>query len=126
MINYETHDFTKFNFDINLPDLLAIQVSSWKDFLQEDVLPEKVHNQLVQGWPRFYHFNPVKNIYKASISYNNQTYLFSINYNNSINCMLALIRSLFSPCKKILLDKIGQLGSLHKIHKLICAFGALL
>ena len=44
MMNYETHDFTKFNFDIDLPDLLAIQVSSWKDFLQEDVLPEKRQN----------------------------------------------------------------------------------
>ena len=38
--NYKVHDFTKFNFDIALPDLLAIQISSWKDILQEDVLPE--------------------------------------------------------------------------------------
>ena len=44
MDNYKIHDFTKFKFDINLPDLLAIQVSSWKDFLQEDVLPEKRKN----------------------------------------------------------------------------------
>ena len=38
------HDFSKNNFSINLPDLLAIQVESWKDFLQEDVLPEKRKN----------------------------------------------------------------------------------
>ena len=44
MTEYKTHDFTKYNFDINLPDLLAIQVQSWKDFLQEDVLPEKRKN----------------------------------------------------------------------------------
>ena len=44
MMEYKTHDFTKYNFDINLPDLLAIQVQSWKDFLQEDVLPEKRKN----------------------------------------------------------------------------------
>ena len=44
MDNYKVHDFTKFKFDIDLPDLLAIQVSSWKDFLQEDTLPEKRRN----------------------------------------------------------------------------------
>jgi DNA-directed RNA polymerase subunit beta len=44
MDNYKIHDFTKFDFDINLPDLLAIQISSWTDFLQEDVLPEKRKN----------------------------------------------------------------------------------
>ena len=38
------HDFSKNNFSINLPDLLAIQVESWKDFLQEDILPEKRKN----------------------------------------------------------------------------------
>jgi len=38
------HDFSKNNFSINLPDLLAIQVESWKNFLQEDVLPEKRKN----------------------------------------------------------------------------------
>ena len=38
------HDFSKNNFSIDLPDLLAIQVESWKDFLQEDVLPEKRKN----------------------------------------------------------------------------------
>ena len=44
MTEYKTHDFTKYNFDIKLPDLLAIQVQSWKDFLQEDILPEKRRN----------------------------------------------------------------------------------
>ena len=44
MAEYKTHDFTKYNFDIKLPDLLAIQVQSWKDFLQEDTLPEKRRN----------------------------------------------------------------------------------
>ena len=44
MTEYKTHDFTKYNFDIKLPDLLAIQVQSWKDFLQEDTLPEKRKN----------------------------------------------------------------------------------
>ena len=38
------HDFSKNNFSIDLPDLLAIQVESWKEFLQEDVLPEKRKN----------------------------------------------------------------------------------
>ena len=37
-------DFSKNTFNIDLPDLLAIQVDSWKDFLQEDVLPEKRKN----------------------------------------------------------------------------------
>tara|TARA_Y100001970_G_scaffold140669_1_gene173230 strand:- start:5205 stop:8951 length:3747 start_codon:yes stop_codon:yes gene_type:complete len=44
MKNNINHDFSKNNFNINLPDLLAIQVDSWKDFLQEDVLPEKRKN----------------------------------------------------------------------------------
>ena len=44
MKNNITHDFSKNNFSIDLPDLLAIQVDSWKDFLQEDVLPEKRNN----------------------------------------------------------------------------------
>ena len=44
MKNNKLHDFSKNNFSINLPDLLAIQVESWKDFLQEDVLPEKRKN----------------------------------------------------------------------------------
>ena len=44
MKNNKFHDFSKNNFSINLPDLLAIQVESWKDFLQEDVLPEKRKN----------------------------------------------------------------------------------
>ena len=44
MENNTIHDFSKNNFSINLPDLLAIQVESWKDFLQEDVLPEKRRN----------------------------------------------------------------------------------
>jgi len=44
MKNNTIHDFSKNNFSINLPDLLAIQVESWKDFLQEDVLPEKRKN----------------------------------------------------------------------------------
>ena len=38
MENNTIHDFSKNNFSINLPDLLAIQVESWKDFLQEDVM----------------------------------------------------------------------------------------
>ncbi len=44
MENNTIHDFSKNNFSIDLPDLLAIQVESWKDFLQEDVLPEKRKN----------------------------------------------------------------------------------
>ena len=44
MKNNNIHDFSKNNFNIALPDLLAIQVESWKDFLQEDVLPEKRKN----------------------------------------------------------------------------------
>ena len=48
MKNNKLHDFSKNNFSINLPDLLAIQVESWKDFLQEDVLPEKRKNLKVE------------------------------------------------------------------------------
>ena len=40
----EIHDFSKINFSIPTPDLLDIQVASWKNFIQEDVLPEKRKN----------------------------------------------------------------------------------
>ena len=42
-------DFTKVNFDLPTPDLLDIQVASWIDFLQEDVLPEKRENKGLEG-----------------------------------------------------------------------------
>ena len=35
------HDFTKFEPLLPVPDLLAIQLESWENFLQEDILPEK-------------------------------------------------------------------------------------
>ena len=35
------HDFTKFEPLLAVPDLLAIQIESWENFLQEDILPEK-------------------------------------------------------------------------------------
>jgi len=35
------HDFSKFQPKIPVPDLLDIQLASWENFLQEDVLPEK-------------------------------------------------------------------------------------
>ena len=38
---FELKDFTKINLNVPIPDLLDIQVASWIDFLQEDVLPEK-------------------------------------------------------------------------------------
>ena len=41
---FELKDFTKINLDVPVPDLLDIQIASWKDFLQEDVLPEKRAN----------------------------------------------------------------------------------
>ena len=41
----EIKDFTKIKFDVDLPDLLDIQRSSWIEFLQEDILPEKRKNQ---------------------------------------------------------------------------------
>ena len=34
-------DFTKINLDYSIPDLLDIQIASWVEFLQEDILPEK-------------------------------------------------------------------------------------
>jgi len=42
--NTTIHDFSKINFSIPTPDLLDIQVASWKNFIQEDVLPEKRKN----------------------------------------------------------------------------------
>ena len=42
--NYEIKDFTRIKFEASVPDLLDIQLSSWIDFLQEDVLPEKRDN----------------------------------------------------------------------------------
>ena len=42
--NYELKDFTKTKTDFSIPDLLDIQVASWIDFLQEDILPEKRKN----------------------------------------------------------------------------------
>ena len=48
--NYEIKDFTRINFQASIPDLLDIQLSSWIDFLQEDILPEK---ELILGWKQF-------------------------------------------------------------------------
>jgi hypothetical protein len=31
----------------------------------ENIFPEEIHKLLVQEWPRFFHFNPVRNIYKS-------------------------------------------------------------
>jgi len=42
---FELKDFTKINLNVPIPDLLDIQVASWIDFLQEDVLPEKRLNK---------------------------------------------------------------------------------
>ena len=39
------HDFSKFQPLIPVPDLLDIQLASWENFLQEDVLPEKRENK---------------------------------------------------------------------------------
>jgi DNA-directed RNA polymerase subunit beta len=39
--SYEIKDFTKIKFNIPTPDLLDLQIASWKDFIQEDSLPEK-------------------------------------------------------------------------------------
>ena len=46
---YKVHDFSKISFNIPTPDLLDIQIASWKDFLQEDVLPEKRANKGLQA-----------------------------------------------------------------------------
>ena len=43
--NFELKDFTKVNLNVPIPDLLDIQIASWIDFLQEDVLPEKRLNK---------------------------------------------------------------------------------
>ena len=43
--NYEIKDFTKIKFNIPTPDLLDLQIASWKDFIQEDSLPEKRENK---------------------------------------------------------------------------------
>ena len=45
MQNGTRHDFSKFQPKIPVPDLLAIQLASWENFLQEDVLPEKRENK---------------------------------------------------------------------------------
>ena len=42
-------DFTKVDFDLQTPDLLDIQIASWIDFLQEDILPEKRVNKGLEG-----------------------------------------------------------------------------
>ena len=42
---YELKDFTKIKFEAPVPDLLDIQLSSWVEFLQEDILPEKRLNK---------------------------------------------------------------------------------
>ena len=47
--NYKVHDFSKISFNIPTPDLLDIQIAAWKDFLQEDVLPEKRENKGLQA-----------------------------------------------------------------------------
>ena len=47
--NYKVHDFSKIAFNIPTPDLLDIQIASWKEFLQEDVLPEKRENKGLEG-----------------------------------------------------------------------------
>ena len=39
------HSFSKTKHISNVPDLLSLQVYSWDDFLQEDVLPEKRENK---------------------------------------------------------------------------------
>ena len=31
----------------------------------ENIFPEEVHKLLVREWPRFFHFNPVRNILKS-------------------------------------------------------------
>ena len=41
MNNGERHDFSKFQPQMPVPDLLDIQLESWESFLQEDILPEK-------------------------------------------------------------------------------------
>ena len=47
--NYKVHDFSKIAFNIPTPDLLDIQIAAWKEFLQEDVLPEKRENKGLQA-----------------------------------------------------------------------------
>ncbi|MBI65503.1 MAG: DNA-directed RNA polymerase subunit beta [Candidatus Marinimicrobia bacterium] len=46
---YELKDFTKIKFEAPVPDLLDIQLSSWVEFLQEDILPEKRLNKGLQS-----------------------------------------------------------------------------
>ena len=38
------YNFSKLEEVVSIPDLLAIQVNSMEDFLQEEVLPEKREN----------------------------------------------------------------------------------
>jgi len=47
--NYKVHDFSKISFNIPTPDLLDIQIAAWKEFLQEEVLPEKRENKGLQA-----------------------------------------------------------------------------
>ena len=40
----DVYNFSKLEEIVSIPDLLAIQVNSMEDFLQEEVLPEKREN----------------------------------------------------------------------------------
>ena len=52
MKNGVRHDFSKFQPQIPVPDLLAIQLASWESFLQEDILPENVNFSLIDHFEK--------------------------------------------------------------------------
>ena len=58
------HDFSKFQPKIPVPDLLAIQLASWENFLQEDVLPEKRENKGLEAvFKNMFHVEDTRNHY---------------------------------------------------------------
>jgi len=68
--NIELKDFTKINLNVPIPDLLDIQIASWVDFLQEDVLPEKRLNKGLE--------TTFRNIFP--IEDNNKNYILEYKY----------------------------------------------
>ncbi len=56
------------DLDFNFLDNFEKSANAFRDqgwAYVENIFPWSVHNQLVKNWPKFFHFNPVANIYKS-------------------------------------------------------------
>ena len=73
------HSFSKTETISKIPDLLSLQVYSWDDFLQEDVLPEKRENKGLQAV--FKNIFPVEDNHKNYILEYKHYYLGLPKYN---------------------------------------------